>query len=88
MIGHLVPQYTICIVPVLSRYRDLHKSKKDGEIFCLKLGLDVRGLSSHNDLHKNKGHKSVLVRENMSKSPPSVMVAFGKTVIFHHHEQG
>ena len=53
------------------------------------------GLSSHRDLHKNngdlhknKGHKSVLVRENMSKPPPSVMVAFGKTVIFHHHEQG
>ena len=48
----------------------------------------VCGLSSHRDLHKNKGHKSVLVRENMSKPPPSVMVAFGKTVIFHHHEQG
>ena len=46
-------------------------------------------LSSHRDLHKNKGHKSVLVRENAPKPPPpSVMVAFGKTVIFHHHEQG
>ena len=27
LIGRLVPQHTICIVPVLSRYRDLHKSK-------------------------------------------------------------
>ena len=43
-------------------------------------------LSSHRDLHKNKGHKSVLVRKNALKPPPSVMVAFG--VIFHHHEQG
>ena len=49
----------------------------------------VCSLSSHRDLHKNKGHKSVLVRENASKPPPpSVMVAFGKKVIFHHHEQG
>ena len=79
------------------KVKDVAFGKKDGEIFSLRLGLDVRGLSSHNDLHKNKGHndlhknkghKSVLVRENMSKSPPSVMVAFGKTVIFHHHEQG
>ena len=48
----------------------------------------VCSLSSHRDLHKNKGHKSVLVRENISKPPSSVMVAFGKTVIFHLHEQG
>ena len=27
-------------------------------------------LSSHRDLHKNKGHKSVLVRENALKPPP------------------
>ena len=27
LIGRLVTQHTICIVPVLSRYRDLHKSK-------------------------------------------------------------
>ena len=47
----------------------------------------VCSLSSLRDLHKNKGHKSVLVRENISKPPPSVMAAFGKTVIFHHHEQ-
>ena len=47
------------------------------------------GLCSHRDLHKNKGHKSVLVRKKTHPSlPPSVMVAFGKTVIFHHHEQG
>ena len=52
------------------KVKDVAFGKKDGEIFCLKLGLDVRGLSSHNDLHKNKGHKSVLVREKMSKSPP------------------
>ena len=46
------------------------------------------GLCSHRDLHKNKGHKSVLVRKKKTHSslPPSVMVAFG--VIFHHHEQG
>ena len=56
-------------------------------IFIMQLGLDVRGLSRHNDLHKNKGHKSVLVRDYVQVSP-SVMVAFGKTVIFHHHEQG
>ena len=70
------------------KVKDVAFGKKDGEILCLKLGLVVCGLSSHNDLHKNKGHKSVSVRENMSKPPPSVMVAFGKTVIFHHHEQG
>ena len=77
------------------KIKDLAFGKKDGGILCLKLGLDVCGLSSHRDLHKNngdlhknKGHKSVSVRENMSKPPPSVMVAFGKTVIFHHHEQG
>ena len=48
------------------------------------------GLCSHRDLHKNKGHKSVLVRKKNAPKPPppSVMVAFGKTVIFHHHEQG
>ena len=46
------------------------------------------GLCSHRDLHKNKGHKSVLVRKMHPSLPPSVMVAFGKTVIFHHHEQG
>ena len=45
-------------------------------------------LSSHRDLHKNKGHKSVLVRKTHPSLPPSVMVAFGKTAIFHHHEQG
>ena len=27
-------------------------------------------LCSHRDLHKNKGHKSVLVRENAPKPPP------------------
>ena len=30
----------------------------------------VCSLSSHRDLHKNKGHKSVLVRENASKPTP------------------
>ena len=45
-------------------------------------------LSSHRDLHKNKGHKSVSVRKTHPSLPPSVMVAFGKIVIFHHHEQG
>ena len=68
------------------KVKDVAFGKKDGEILCLKLGLVVCGLSSHSDLHKNKGHKSVSVRENMSKPPPSVKVAFGKTVIFHHHE--
>ena len=72
-----------------TKVKDLAFGKKDGEILCLKLGLVVCGLSSHSDLHKNKGHKSVSVRENMSKPPPpSVMVAFGKTVIFHHNEPG
>ena len=71
-----------------TKVKDVAFGKKDGEILCLKLGLVVCGLSSHSDLHKNKGHKSVSVRENMSKPPPGVMVAFGKTVIFHHHEQG
>ena len=70
------------------KVKDVAFGKKDGEILCLKLDLVVCGLSSHSDLHKNKGHKSVSVRENMSKPPPSVMVAFGKTIIFHHHEQG
>ena len=70
------------------KVKDVAFGKKDGEILCLQLGLVVCGLSIHNDLHKNKGHKSVSVRENMSKPPPSVMVAFGKTVIFHYHEQG
>ena len=70
------------------KVKDVAFGKKDGEILCLKLGLVVCGLSSHSDLHKNKGHKSVSVRKNMSKPPPSVMVAFGKTVKFHHHEQG
>ena len=53
-----------------TKVKDVAFGKKDGEIFCLKLGLDVRGLSSHNDLHKNKDHKSVLVREkNVQVSP-------------------
>ena len=53
-----------------TKVKDLAFGKKDGEILCLKLGLVVCGLSSHSDLHKNKGHKSVSVRENMSKPPP------------------
>ena len=52
------------------KVKDVVFGKKDGEIPCLKLGLVVCGLSSHSDLHKNKGHKSVSVRENMSKPPP------------------
>ena len=53
-----------------TKVKDVAFGKKDGEIFCLRLGLDVRGLSSHNDLHKNKGHKSVLVREKCPSLPP------------------
>ena len=52
------------------KVKDVAFGKKDGEIFCLKSGLDIRGLSSHNDLHKNKGHKSVLVREKCPSLPP------------------
>ena len=38
------------------------------------------GLCSHRDLHKNKGHKSVLVRKMHPSLPPSVMVAFGHLI--------
>ena len=41
-------------------------------------------LCNHRDLHKNKGHKSVLVRKMHPSLPPSVMVAFGKTVIINY----
>ena len=52
------------------KVKDVAFGKKDGEILCLKLGLVVCGLSSHSDLHNNKGHKSVSVRKICPSLPP------------------